>query len=177
MIAVPAEWETLYAKYFHIPVTDLIQYPNPYFALPLYTAVAVYIALIFGIPVVFRKMGWKGLQNNEAFRILLIIWNGCLSIFSLAAFLGSTIPYAQFVQKYGFMNILCDESGILLNYRETGMYILLYAKKKLTIFRYFCLGLDILLEQVSWIVWHAVFGFEKTRTQRYIYTIFIILFF
>lgn len=72
---------------------------NHLYTTPLIT-LGIYFSLIFLLPRVLPKKGYN-------IKYILIVWNGFLSIFSLAMLLGATIPFVSRVLENGLLNTVC----------------------------------------------------------------------
>eukprot|EP00276_Gloeochaete_wittrockiana_P018606 CAMPEP_0184337496 /NCGR_PEP_ID=MMETSP1089-20130417/5898_1 /TAXON_ID=38269 ORGANISM="Gloeochaete wittrockiana, Strain SAG46.84" /NCGR_SAMPLE_ID=MMETSP1089 /ASSEMBLY_ACC=CAM_ASM_000445 /LENGTH=299 /DNA_ID=CAMNT_0026663285 /DNA_START=62 /DNA_END=961 /DNA_ORIENTATION=+ len=75
-------------------------FPN---AMPI-TAEVLYVLLLVVFPRLFPK-------DHKGFNIkpLVAVWNLFLTVVSVQMFVGIIVPYWDYVQRFGFWNVVCDK--------------------------------------------------------------------
>jgi len=106
--------------------------------MPFTTVVCYLVIVVFSLPKILMLLSTTKKKNRSSthmneeeeqkkkqknsltmLKLIMAAWNLTLSVGSAIMFLGITIPYANRVAKYGFLNSMCDSMGVF--YRPSAM--------------------------------------------------------
>jgi hypothetical protein len=88
---------------FHRDKSDIIlNYPDMIHSFP-FASVGIYFLMVMILPMLWGKRVLPGIK------IILALWNGFLSVLSVAMFLGMVPAWISFAQQVGVEQLLCSD--------------------------------------------------------------------